>query len=44
MSTAPNIKLVTGSKTSIFMLITGDDQKYIAFVNKKLSEQFKMSD
>ena len=26
------------------MLITGDDQKYIAFVNKKLSEQFKMSD
>ena len=26
------------------MLITGDDQKYIAFVKKKLSEQFKMSD
>jgi hypothetical protein len=26
------------------MLITGDDQKYIAFVKRKLSEQFKMSD
>jgi hypothetical protein len=26
------------------MLITGDDQKYIAFIKKKLSEQFKMSD
>jgi hypothetical protein len=26
------------------ILITGDDQKYIAFVKKKLSEQFKMSD
>lgn len=25
-------------------MITGDDQKYIAFVKKKLSEQFKMSD
>src|SRR3954466_3983674 len=26
------------------MLITGDDQKYIAFVKIKVSEQFKMSD
>ncbi len=26
------------------MLITGDDQEYISFVKKKLSEQFKMSD
>jgi hypothetical protein len=26
------------------MLITGDDQKYIAFVKKKLTEQFKMLD
>ena len=26
------------------MLITGDDQKYIAFVKIKLSEQFKMLD
>ena len=26
------------------MLITRDDQKYIAFVKRKLSEQFKMSD
>ncbi|XP_044428537.1 uncharacterized mitochondrial protein AtMg00810-like, partial [Triticum aestivum] len=26
------------------MLITGDDQKYIAFVKRKLSKQFKMSD
>src|SRR6266540_231606 len=25
------------------MLITGDDQEYISFVKKKLSEQFKMS-
>src|SRR6266540_984608 len=26
------------------ILITGDDQEYISFVKKKLSEQFKMSD
>jgi histone deacetylase 1/2 len=26
------------------MLITGDDQKYIAFVKKNLSEQFQISD
>ena len=26
------------------MLITGDDKEYIAFVKKRLSEQFLMSD